>query len=106
MATAVPPQRRWFFGPVSDLLFGCGLLYAGLFAWQALAGPAMRSALPYSLFPLLTLLLGAPHYGGTLLRVYENREHRRKYWVFSETGDSTEDSACVSTMSSRVVLSL
>ena len=83
MATAVPPQRRWFFGPVSDLLFGCGLLYAGLFAWQALAGPAMRSALPYSLFPLLTLLLGAPHYGATLLRVYESRSDRRKYWVFS-----------------------
>ncbi len=77
------PQRRWFFGPVSDLAFGCGLIYGLLFVWQALAGSGLRTALPYSLLPLLTLLLGAPHYGATLLRVYQQRESRRKYAVFA-----------------------
>ena len=83
MAVAAPPQRRWFFGPVSDLGLGCGLLYGGFFAWQALAGPELRATLPYELLPLLTLLLGAPHYGATLLRVYEQREDRRRYAVFA-----------------------
>lgn len=74
--------RPWLFGPVPDLLFGCGLLYAGFFAAEVVAGPAMRTALPLSLMPFLTLLLGSPHYGATLLRVYSTSADRGSYARF------------------------
>jgi tetratricopeptide (TPR) repeat protein len=76
-------RRPWFFGPASDLLFGCGLLYVGLFALQALDGPAMRRLAPPDLAPFITILLGMPHYGATLLRVYSRREDRRRYAFFA-----------------------
>lgn len=75
--------RPWFFGPVPDLLLGCGLLYAGLFAAQSLAGDSLRAALPAGLHPFLTLLFGAPHYGATLLRAYGSRAERRRYALFT-----------------------
>jgi hypothetical protein len=43
----------------------------------------MRTWLPASLLPFLTLVLGAPHYGATLLRVYERAEERRRYAFFA-----------------------
>ncbi|MFO0691729.1 MAG: tetratricopeptide repeat protein [Myxococcota bacterium] len=73
---------RWLFGPVPDLALGCGLLYAIFFAAQVAAGPALRSWLPLTLLPFLTLLLGAPHYGATILRVYATRADRRHYFFF------------------------
>jgi hypothetical protein len=76
-------ERAWFFGPWPDLLFGCGLLYAWLFAMQTVAGPDLRRAVPLELAPFLTILLGMPHYGATLLRVYERREERRRYALFA-----------------------
>jgi tetratricopeptide (TPR) repeat protein len=76
-------RRRWFFGPTSDLLFGCGLLYVGLFALQSAAGPEMRALAPYDLAPFITILLGMPHYGATLLRVYTRRADRRRYALFA-----------------------
>jgi hypothetical protein len=33
--------------------------------------------------PLIALVLGGPHYGSTLLRVYQQRSDRRKYALFS-----------------------
>ncbi len=72
-------DNRWLFGPVPDLLLGCGLAYVVVFAVQAAAGPAMREALPYHLAPFLTLLLGTPHYGATLLRVYAHAQDRQRY---------------------------
>jgi len=83
MASAPAPGRRWFFGPVPDLLFGAGLLYAAFFAVQTLAGESLRALVPYTALPLLTLFLGTPHYGATLLRVYEHRADRRKYALFA-----------------------
>jgi hypothetical protein len=76
-------RPRWFFGPLPDLLFGCGLLYTVFFAWQLLDGDTLRRWLPESLLPFLILALGAPHYGATLLRVYERREDRRRYAIFA-----------------------
>ena len=35
------------------------------------------------LVALLTILISAPHYGATLLRVYENRTDRGKYFLFA-----------------------
>jgi tetratricopeptide (TPR) repeat protein len=75
--------RRWLFGPLPDLLFGCGLLYAGFFAAQVFAGERMRAIFPLEYQPFLALALGTPHYGATLLRVYERREDRRRYAVFA-----------------------
>jgi hypothetical protein len=73
---AVAP-RRWLVGPVTDLLFGCGLAYAFVFAAHALAGAAFRDWIPFAWLPIATLLVSTPHYGATLLRVYEDATERR-----------------------------
>lgn len=87
MSTTAPqvsaPTGRWLFGPVADLAFGCGLLYALFFVAQVVAGPTLRAWLPLSLLPFLTLLLGAPHYGATLLRVYATRTDRDRHFFFA-----------------------
>jgi hypothetical protein len=77
MATAAPPAGRWLFGPAPDLLLGCGLLYVFIFALYALGGEGIRASEAPYLFPLLVLLFSTPHYGATLLRVYEQRSSRR-----------------------------
>ena len=81
MTLAAPAHRRWLFGPAPDLLFGCGLGYALLIGALAVA-PISRSSL-VAFGALATFLIGMPHYGATLLRVYERREDRRKYAFFS-----------------------
>jgi hypothetical protein len=83
MTQARPQAIPWLFGPWPDLLFGCGLLYALAFGVFLVAGEEIRSAQPSVLFPLLILMLSVPHYGATLLRVYERRRERRAYVVFS-----------------------
>ncbi len=84
MAVADAGTRKpWLYGPVSDLLLGCGLLYAALFLAQAAFGASYRNAVPHAVLPLIVLLLGQPHYGGTLVRIYESRRERRSYAIFS-----------------------
>ena len=39
-------SRRWLYGPTSDLLLGCGLLYAVVFVALTVAGDAFRAVLP------------------------------------------------------------
>jgi tetratricopeptide (TPR) repeat protein len=73
----------WLFGPLPDLALGCGLAYAVIFAGFALAGPDLIASQPIALAPLIALVLSGPHYGGTLLRVYEQRSDRRSYALFS-----------------------
>jgi len=82
MATA-RADARWLFGPVTDLVFGCGLAYGLLFLLQVFDGARMREVFPLEYQPLLAVMLGMPHYGATLVRVYERREDRRKYALFS-----------------------
>ncbi len=77
------PASRWLFGPVPDLLLGCGVGYAMLLAFLCVFGTQVREGLAPGLLPLLTVLIGAPHYGATLLRVYARREDRRAYAIFS-----------------------
>ena len=67
---------------MSDLLFGCGGAYAVYFVVAWLAGSQIREVAPEGLLPLGALILGAPHYGATLLRVYERGGDRRRYRVF------------------------
>src|SRR5262249_12086376 len=84
MAVAGPTRSdRWLFGPLPDLLFGCGVLYAIAFAAYSLAGPAIRGVTPQSLLPFLILVLSSPHYGGTLVRVYDQRRDRQAYALFA-----------------------
>ena len=80
---AVQLASPWLFGPAADLLFGCGAIYTLLFVGVALTGSSLREAQPAFVFPFLVLLLSTPHYGATLLRVYERREDRQSYVVFA-----------------------
>jgi hypothetical protein len=78
-----PNTARWLFGPVPDLLLGCGVGYALVLGFLCVFGPEVRANMAPGLLPFLTVLIGAPHYGATLLRVYERREDRRAYAFFS-----------------------
>lgn len=73
---------RWLSGRFSDLFFGCGLFYCVAFAALWLAGPQVRELIPMELSPWIVLLTGVPHYGATLLRVYQRPEDRRRYALF------------------------
>ena len=81
-ATAKAPSR-WLFGPGPDLLLGCGLGYVIAFAVLCFYGAQVRNATAAGLIPFLTLVVGAPHYGATLLRVYARRQDRRAYALFA-----------------------
>ncbi len=59
--TASVASRRWLYGPVSDLLFGCGVLYGVGVAIYAIAGSQLRTFHPTYLVPLLVLLITMPH---------------------------------------------
>ena len=86
MAFAAPTMnadRRWLFGPVSDLLFGCGLAYIGVFALLSFGLNTVEAVLPIWSFLIISLFISGPHYGATLLRVYERREDRRAYTIFT-----------------------
>lgn len=76
-------REGWLFGPLPDLMLGCGGLYLCVLVALTLGGAPLRAAEALWLGPLLVLLLGAPHYGATLLRVYEHRKDRRTYAFFS-----------------------
>jgi tetratricopeptide (TPR) repeat protein len=80
MAASAPAPRAWLFGPIPDLLLGCGALYlfvtlAYVFSDVPLPGNQTRA--------LLVLALSTPHYGATILRVYEQRQERRAYALFA-----------------------
>jgi tetratricopeptide (TPR) repeat protein len=79
----VANPRRWLFGPVPDLLLGCGLGYVAIFLLQIFDPALLRSWIPAGAAPLVILVSGTPHYGATLLRVYERAEDRRAYALFT-----------------------
>jgi len=65
-------------------MVGCCGIYAlsipFLFAFTATTG---RASWPVSLVVILGMTINAPHYGATLVRLYERREDRRKYVLFT-----------------------
>jgi len=75
-AVTVGP-KAWLFGPASDLLFGCGLVYPLMVVLVASASPARETVAGW--VPLLILVTSIPHYGATLLRVYGTAEARERY---------------------------
>ena len=85
-AAAAGPDARgaWLYGPPVDLLLGAGVGYlvsVPLLLW--LAGPAQLDGWPVVVGALFALLISGPHYGATILRVYQRREDRRRYAFFS-----------------------
>lgn len=74
----------WLYGRGVDVLLGYGLAYLlsvpllVFLASRIDATSALAVATPY-----LALVFSTPHYGATILRVYEQREDRRKYALFS-----------------------
>ena len=83
MASSATGSNRWLYGPARDLLFGCGLLYVAFFALSTVAGGAIRLSQPTVLLPLLIVLSSTPHYGATLIRVYEQRRDRQAYAYYA-----------------------
>jgi tetratricopeptide (TPR) repeat protein len=83
MATgATDASSRWLFGPATDLLLGCGGAYLIVFGTLMFAGSSVMAFAPIGLLPIAILLTSVPHYGGTLLRVYERGEDRSSYRLF------------------------
>jgi hypothetical protein len=73
----------WLFGPWPDLFFGCGLLYVLVCLVFAVDGGSVFQAVPLVVPAVMVAVTSMPHYGATLLRVYDRREDRRGYFVFS-----------------------
>ncbi len=82
-SAASPSSGRWLYGPARDLLIGCGLWYALAFLAFSFAGEQIRLGGAMALLPFIILVFSTPHYGATLLRVYERREDRRAYTFFA-----------------------
>ena len=83
-STSVPASSPWLFGRGVDLWLGYGLAYLAsvpLVAWLVTsgsfgAGPVWGTA-------ALALFFSTPHYGATILRVYDRRQDRRRYALFA-----------------------
>jgi len=75
--------KGWLYGPAPDLLLGCGVLFMVLSAVFAVGGDSLFGSIPYVIPAVLIALISAPHYGATLLRVYDQREDRQGYFLFS-----------------------
>jgi hypothetical protein len=74
----------WLFGSAFDLLFGAGLAYLvtlPLLSWWS--GASGVATWPGDVAIFLSIAFASPHYGATLLRVYEHRADRRKYALFA-----------------------
>lgn len=74
------PPDGWLFGPATDLLLGCGLGSIAISVAMGFQAHAIALWVPGA---LLVLLFSLPHYGATLLRVYELPEDRRRYSFFA-----------------------
>jgi hypothetical protein len=74
----------WLYRPSVDLLLGAGVGYlVSIPVLAIISGFSGVGQWPLALFALLTLLISGPHYGATILRVYEHRRDRRRYAVFA-----------------------
>jgi tetratricopeptide (TPR) repeat protein len=84
VAVGSDARGSWLYGPAIDLLLGAGVGYLVsiplLLLWSGAAGV---HAWPVALGAMFALLISGPHYGATILRVYERREDRRKYALFA-----------------------
>ena len=76
--------RVWFYGRTLDLLLGAGVGYLISIPVLVMASSLTGAAgWPVFVGALIALLVSGPHYGATILRVYEHRADRRHYAFFS-----------------------
>ena len=67
-----------------DLLLGAGVAYLATLPVLLWGGARTGATVwPTLAIAAISLLLSAPHYGATLLRVYEQRTDRRRYALFA-----------------------
>ncbi len=78
---AAGPGAHSLHGRRLDLLVGAGLAY--LLAIPLLLLPERETRALGFVLAGLSLLINTPHYGATLLRVYERSEDRRRYAFFA-----------------------
>lgn len=83
MTVAADTSPRWLWGPLPDLLLGCGGWYLLAFLGLCAVGASVRQDGGTTALPYLTLVFGTPHYGATLLRVYRSAADRRAYRFFT-----------------------
>ncbi|HXV36223.1 MAG TPA: tetratricopeptide repeat protein [Myxococcota bacterium] len=88
MAAKTPNATRrdpiWLEGPLPDLLIGAGggYLLSVPLLWLVARG-AVASDWSFTAIWIIAILINGPHYGATLLRVYEQREERHRYALFA-----------------------
>lgn len=75
--------RPWLHGALADLLFGCGLLFVAVAGLLTAFGEGVFRSIPPLVPELLIVLVSAPHYGATLVRVYDEASDRRTYFAYS-----------------------
>lgn len=73
----------WLYGRAADLLIGSGLAYLVTVPLFTLVVLQPSSTLFLILNLIIGALIAAPHYGATLLRVYETGAARRRYALFA-----------------------
>ncbi len=78
-----PGTSRWLYGPASDLLLGCGLVYAIVFTALSLAGESVREVMPATIAIIPITILASAHYGATAMRAYGRAADRRAWMLFS-----------------------
>ena len=84
MTAPAATTSPWLFGRGIDLLLGAGLGYLLTLPLLLLASdPAGGAGWPILGVVAISLFVSAPHYGATLLRVYEQRADRRRYAFFA-----------------------
>jgi len=85
--SAKPRGPSWLEGPFTDLLVGAGGAYllSVPLLWLAASG-AVASDWSFTPIWIIAILINGPHYGATLLRVYAQREERRRYALFAAWG--------------------
>ncbi len=83
-ASPASEPAHWLYGRWIDLLVGCcGIYTLSIPLLLVLSMGDGTATWPTGLVMLLGLTINAPHYGATLVRLYERREDRRKYVFFT-----------------------
>jgi hypothetical protein len=73
----------WIWGPRLDVLVGCGGVYLLLLPPLLAVAHATPFDFPYGAILLMLYAINVPHYGATVVRVYDRASERKKYALFA-----------------------